>query len=373
MKKPRICIISTQIFSEQKLGGFGSMTKSLARSLVAQGYEVVVVVPKKKGGLAEAYGFKVLGLSLLEMFNPRTFRKINADIYHSQNPSLISTVAILGEPQKKHVITCRDPRNFRDWLIEIKDATWKRKLRNLPLTLFEEGPLIAWTMRRVDRVAYHAYWLKDKIRQMYRLKREPIFLPNIEEAPKTIPLKAKKPIICFVGRFDGVKRPELFIKLAGDFPQVDFLMVGKAEEERRQKVLERMARGCPNLKMLGYIDKFDGEELYEVYNRSWILVNTSSKEALSLALMEAAGRGCAILSYVNPDNFASRFGFWAKDNNFKEGLAYLLENNRWKEKGRLAHDYVYGTYRAEKAIDAHLKIYKELLEGSKNDKNKKKY
>jgi len=359
----RICIISSQILGPGKTGGFGSMTKQLARSLAERSIDVVVATLKRTGQKKEERidGFTIMRLSKLEAIRPSTYKNINADIYHSQAPNLMSTAAMIGEPHKKHVVTCRDPRDVSDWWLEFRDATWKRKLRNVPLLIFEEGPIIKWTIKRADKVAYAAHWIKAKTERMYGLKMPPVFLPNIEDVPEAVPEKTLTPTVCFVGRLDGRKRPELFIGLAGKFPHVSFLMVGKAEEGARQERLLKMASKYSNMNMFGYLDKFDGKELYEIYNQSWIMVNTASREALPLTIIEAAGRGCAILSHVDPDGFASKFGFAVTKDNFAEGLASLLENDRWREKGESAHAYVLETYGKKKAIDEHIALYEKLL------------
>jgi len=70
---------------------------------------------------------------------------------------------------------------------------------------------------------------------MYRLKTNPILLPNIENIPHKIPQKSPRPSVLFVGRLDKRKRPEVFIELAKGFPEADFYMAGKAEDDYRQK------------------------------------------------------------------------------------------------------------------------------------------
>src|SRR5262245_60056594 len=130
----KICIIANQVLSAQKIGGFGSMTKKLALSLAACGFQVVVAVPQGKGAqtLEGSGGFTTLPLSTWDMLNPQTFKRVNADIYHSQHQTIMSAVAMLAEPHKRHVVTCRDPRDLHDWLIELRYATWPRRWK-IPL------------------------------------------------------------------------------------------------------------------------------------------------------------------------------------------------------------------------------------------------
>jgi glycosyltransferase involved in cell wall biosynthesis len=361
--KTRICLVTSIFHGFGKIGGFGTMAKSLAMVLVDNGYDVVVAVPRRKGQaqVTEVRGFTVLGLTMAQMIDPRTYARIDADLYHSQSPNLMSVAAKLGNRDAKHVITCRDPRTISDWLIEIRDATWRRKIRNVALMLFEEGPLVKWAIRRADCVAYAARFLEEKITKMYRPRIPLTFLPNIERVPEAIPQKSDGPTACFVGRFDRRKRPELYIELARSVPEVTFLMVGRAEDAAWQRQLEEMAAPVDNLKLLGYIDKFDDDEFYGVYDSSWVLVNTASREAHPLTFFEAAGRGCAIMSFVNPDDFASEFGYWAKNEDFSVGMRSLLEDDKWRNQGKKAHEYVRRHYRYDLAAKAHTDLYATLL------------
>ncbi len=338
------------------------MTKQLALSLSTNGFEVSVMVPKKLVSKNDFDNqFKILPISILNSFNPFTYKKINADIYHSQNQNLISLMAMIFEKKKKHIITVRDPRTFKDWVTEFKYASWKRRIK-IPLNyFFEEGVVGKLAVRKADVVGCPAYFLKDKVERLYGLKKKPILFPNIENIPDIIPDKSVKPLVCFVGRLEGVKRPYAFIDLAQKFPNVDFVMVGKAESGNEQEKLQKVAKKSGNIKIVGFIDKFSSSKLYDIYDKSWIIVNTSAKEGLPVTFVEAAGRGCAILSGLNPDGFATKFGYWAKNDNFEEGLKYLLEGNNWAKAGKRAHEYVYSIYRADKAIENHVALYNRIL------------
>lgn len=360
----KVCIIASQITGFGKIGGFGSMTRKLAESLSQQHIEVVIAVPKRKEqhSIERFEGFTVIGLTPIQLLQRRTYKKINADIYHSQNPNLMTLVAQFAEPSKVHIITCRDPRNLRDWLTEFRYATWQTRLRIPFYYLFEESLLVSWAVRRADVVGCPAHHLKKKITKMHGLKKKTLLLPNLETIPSSIPEKAERPTICFIGRLDKRKRPELFIQLAHHFPHVQFNIIGRSDEKDRQIALEQSAVHLDNITMHGFIDKFASSELYNILNKSWILVNTSIREGLPLTFIEAAGRGCAILSKVNPDHFASQFGFCARNDNFIEGLHYLLEQNRWKDGGQKAFEYVRKIYDDNSAVQYHVALYKKAIQ-----------
>ena len=71
----------------------------------------------------------------------------------------------------------------------------------------------------------------------------------------------------------------------------------------------------------------------------------------------------AILSAVDPDGFASRFGVKVEADNFAAGLETLLYGDRWRVCGERAREHVRSTFELGTAIDRHLAIYNELLAG----------
>ena len=100
---------------------------------------------------------------------------------------------------------------------------------------------------------------------------------------------------------------------------------------------------------------------FEIYEESWVLVNGSLREGLPLVFIEAAGHGCAILSRLNPDGFASRFGFCLRDGDFEKGLAVLLSSNLWKARAKLEKKYVTEIYDETKAVNDRVQAYGNLL------------
>jgi glycosyltransferase involved in cell wall biosynthesis len=112
--------------------------------------------------------------------------------------------------------------------------------------------------------------------------------------------------------------------------------------------------------MPGHVDQFESGQVESVLSSSWILVNTSVREGLPNAFLEAAAHGCAILSSEDPDGFASRFGIRVEDDDFAAGLDQLLTADRWRERGGQGREYVRKTFELELAIGRHLNLYREL-------------
>lgn len=358
----RICLICVEIFAWGKYGGFGRATRIIGRELVKRGIEVFAVVPRRKGQkpLEELDGINILSFSPYFPFSAKDlYRKCNADIYHSQEPSFGTYLAMKEMPNRKHIVTFRDPRDFQDWRIEYELPSLS-KLQVLSNYLYESNFFVKRAVRRADDVFCIAKYLIPKVKFMYCLKSDPHFLPT----PVTIPDKIHKaltPTVCFLARLDRRKRPELFLELAKKFPHVKFIVVGKSRDKKWDTYLRNTYSNLPNLEMPGFIDQFSSDLHSQILEKSWIMVNTSTREALPNAFLEAAAHKCAILSKVDPDGFASQYGYHAKDDNFSKGLDFLLENQRWKERGELGYEYVKETFEINRAVDQHLAVYEQIL------------
>lgn len=336
------------------------MTRTIASELVKRGIEVCAVVGRGRGQkeVEELDGIKVLNFT-----NPLTsaklYRECNADIYHSEEVSLGSYIAMKAMPEAKHVLTFRDPRTFHDHLVEFRYAP--NKLFYPLAWLYYDNYLCGRAVKKMDALFTKAKFFIPKVRKMYDIKKDISFLPDAITIPSRIK-KSREPTVCFLGRLDPRKRPEIFFELAKEFPEIRFIAMGKSHNEKYEKHLRKKYGNMPNLEMPGHII---GKEKDKVLEDSWFLINTAAREGLPVSFLEACAYKCAILSNNNPDGFASNFGYYVKDNDFSAGLRFLLENDGWKQKGEKGYEYVKENYEFNKAIDMHISAYKRLLGISK--------
>jgi glycosyltransferase involved in cell wall biosynthesis len=351
-----VCLIATELFAWGRHGGFGMCTRTIGKHLVERGIDVSVVVPRGEGQrkVEELDGMMVHSFPLCRYpFTGPIYGGIGADIYHSEEPSWGSRVALEVLSGRKHMVTCQNPKTDDDWRGVYRFYPLRRRLFNSLL-----GDALKETVRRMDSVHCQAWHAIPKAREVYDLEADPGFLPNPIEVPRGKPRKADEPTVCFLGRFDGEKRPELFFELVGRFPDVRFVAVGKAHDEERDRRLRRLYGGIPNLELPGFVE---GREKIRLLEESWILVNTSVSECLPVSFLEAASHGCAILSFHDPDGFASNFGYHVTDGDLDRGLISLLEDDRWRGGGEKGYAYVSEVHEAEMVTDLHIEAYEALL------------
>ena len=351
-----VCLVSTEFFGWGRYGGIGRITRDIGAGLVERGTEVTVVVPKGEGqgAVEEAEGMRVHGFPLYSYpFTRPIYRQCDADVYHSQEPSWGSIVATKAMPSSRHMVTCQNPKSEGDWDRVNRFYPLRRRAFN---RFF--GERLKETVRSMDGVYCQARYIRPKVRELYGLEEEPMFLPNPVEAPEGRQRKAGEPTVCFLGRFDGEKRPELFFELARRFPEVEFIALGAPHDGARDARLRAQFQGMRNMVMPGFVG---GPGKLKALERSWILVNTSVSECLPVSFLEAAAHSCAILSFVDPDGFASRFGVHVEGLDLDSGLRWLLEGDRWRELGERGRAYVSEVHEKEKVIDLHLEAYEALL------------
>ncbi|MGH7563463.1 MAG: glycosyltransferase family 4 protein [Gemmatimonadota bacterium] len=358
----RVCLISVEIFAWGKYGGFGRATRTIGRELVKRGHEVSAVVPRRHG---QAPVERLDGMTVLSfpprrwLSSTRLLRDADAQVYHSCEPSFGTYLASRTRPDRAHVVTCRDPRDWEDWKTEFALPS-RSRLRVVANYVYENGPLVRRGVQRADAVYAAARCLVPKAQAIYRLRTPPRFLPTPIEIPEAVE-KASVPTVCFVGRLDRRKKPEVFFGLVERFPGVRFIAAGASNDPVWDQHLRDRYGSLPNLEMRGFVDQFKTNELSEILSHAWILVNTSAREGLPNSLLEAAAHRCAILSAVDPDEFASRFGWHAKDGDFDRGLRFLVEEGQWRERGLAGWRYVAQTFETGRAIESHLAAYRELL------------
>ena len=251
-----VCLTSIELFPDKVHGGFGRATRTIGRELVRRGVGVTVVVPRRSDAHPDEY--ELDGMRVMQ-FDPRRpwraialYRSCDADVYHSQDTSLGTRLAMRARPDRPHVITFRDPMDSRDWEIETRYSGHGRVGWSLYRT-FIDGPLVATAVARADACFCAAEFLRAKVRHKYGLETEPGFLPTPVGVPDRV-AKSARPTVCFIGRWEGRKRPERFFELARACPDIHFIAVGDAQDAMRDRELRASCSDVPNLELTGFID-----------------------------------------------------------------------------------------------------------------------
>ncbi len=349
-----VCLVATELFAWERLGGFGAATRMIGRGLAGRGVDVSVVVPAGEGQKRreELDGMSVHSFPLSHY--PATkpiYAGIGVDVYHSEEPSWGTRLALEAAPHAKHIATSQNPKTAEDWRLVEQHYKPRRRLYNRLI-----APTVNTCVKRLDAVYCQAKYIIPKTKTLYDLAADPRFLPNPVKIPSKT-AKSPEPTVCFLGRLDSEKRPEVFFELAECFPDVRFVAAGRAHDPERDAALRKRYGGVRNLELPGFLD---GAEKDKLLSESRVLVNTSVSECLPVSFLEAAAHGCAILSPHDPDGFATGFGHKVVGGNYVSGLRRLLDDD-WREAGEAGRRYVSETHEEGRVIDAHIRAYEEAL------------
>ena len=118
--------------------------------------------------------------------------------------------------------------------------------------------------------------------------------------PRSSSRTPEKPIdLLWVSRCQPIKRPHLFLDLAGQLPETRCRMVCPREDVALWNSVTSRAAGIPNVE---FIERVPYHEIQRVYDEAKIFVNTSEWEGWPNSFIQSGLGGTALLSLVvNPD------------------------------------------------------------------------
>ena len=188
--------------------------------------------------------------------------------------------------------------------------------------LGDSGILYESGLQRADViVCQHADQI-DAVRARYQ--RDARLIRSFCPYPVSAHEETRRKTILWMARVDSWKRPELFLDLAGHFPDQSFVLVGppsQVEPDKLPQLLER-AKGIPNLRVLAGVPFDDTPALFD---EALVFVNTSSAEGFPNTFLQAAATGTPIVSWaVNPEGVLERYEMgYCADQDWTRFLGYL--------------------------------------------------
>jgi glycosyltransferase involved in cell wall biosynthesis len=243
----RICLTAPEFFVAGNYGGFGAVVRKLAYELSMRGISTCVLVPRNGflQPIEQVDGYVVVsypGGAFTGLENARRFsilpEIIDAEVFHSQEPSVATCLAQIGCPSRKHIVTLQAPATAEDWekLWVGREIPEDGKRRFLQAYRNEVGSAVI----SADRVFVQSGHVVEKSMKLYDLTEPPEIMHNPVDVPEREPVKSRTPVVCLLGRWDPIKRPELFMQLAQRFPKVNFVAMGGCNSDgiEREQLLQ---------------------------------------------------------------------------------------------------------------------------------------
>ncbi len=187
---------------------------------------------------------------------------------------------------------------------------------------------------------------EDQVLQLQKYKQKKI--TNIKVIKNAYEIKdvnmGKKSSILWVARCDDWKRPELFLKLAENFPNEKFVMI--CPKGANIPYWIKIFHSAKTLKNLTFHEFIPFHEIDQFFRAAKIFVNTSVFEGFPNTFIQASKNRTPIISLkVNPDNFLTLYkcGFSCNDD-FNKMVGYLeklIENPElYLEYSQNSFDYM---------------------------------
>jgi len=275
----------------------------------------------------------------------RAMKKTDADVYFLETASPGVPLAAAFCKWKKKAFVYRTAS-----MLEC-NGQWIRDKKIL-------GKAFAWGLRQSSAVITQN--TKDQKNLLDTLSVSSVVIPNGLPILPTDNLK--KEYVLWAGRSEAVKGPRRFVELAKRLPQESFVMICQpATGDSDYENLKKEAMAVQNLRFCGKVAEIGG-----YFQKAKVLVNTSDSEGFPNTFVQAAAAGTAILSYVvNPDEFLTRYNCGlacsADFEKLKQGLAFLLENNRYIEIGQNGRRYAEQTHDITKIIERYKNIFRTIV------------
>jgi glycosyltransferase involved in cell wall biosynthesis len=311
----RIGVLATEFFDlgMGRMGGFGFAARQVVEVLHGQGdppIEVVLLAgaPRSPDGarVHEVHGTRLL-------YGSGSTTKDAMSIWRERFDAVITidfakryVRTLRALPRTPTVVWARDPRPSSAVAelatLRLPDDSPADGIESEVIADHSIATLLATSARwrRPLTVAGTAPFIVERFEERYGVTLdERVVLPNPITLQRVGP-PSERPTVAFLGRLEPVKRPWLVVELARRRPDVCFELMGGSWVSGWEP------HDLPdNVQLLGHVDELVKAERL---SRAWLLVNTSIHEGLPVSFCEALALGVPLLSTVDADGVASRFG-----------------------------------------------------------------
>lgn len=298
----KVCVVSTNIvpyFRGDMFGGAERQAAVILKALDKRGVDCTLVTSDLSKNVelpyrAENAYYSSDGVPILRFFTPRmtgilrALERVDADVYYQRNAGMITGVVAWF---------CR--RNNRVFVYGAGSDQEFDKKKAIPG--FRDRTMFFYGLRKADAVVVQNQAQQDALRAMLDLPS--VIIPNGVESH---PPEQKTDTVLWIGGLTTIKRPDVFLSVVKELPDVEFSIVGGpsgGEVSFGRHIQERAAK-IPNLTVVG---RLAPDEARRHVSRAALLVNTSAVEGFPNAFLEAWDAATPVVSFVDVDGLISRY------------------------------------------------------------------
>ena len=345
------------------LGGEAVQHGLLARAFRRKGHEVSMIV-RDRGQEEECVidGIRILktckqgsGIRGIRFFHPRitswwsAMGRANADVYYQSPAGMLTGLTALF---------CK--RNGRCFVFRLASDVNCIPGKQL-IGLRRDRKIYEWGLRSADIIAAQTNNQVKLLRENYGLIGDLVSMVcDIPESPGDD--VGRDIDAMWVSNIRPAKRPELFLELAAEIPDANFVMIGGASpgSEDLYQAIRSRAGTLANVEFLGFRPNV---EVNALLNRSKVFVNTSLIEGFPNTFLQAWARGVPVVTYFDPDNVISDQQLGLSVSSFRDlemsVRLLLVHPDRQREFGIRGRRFVTENHQ----VDAVVMRYLELIKG----------
>jgi len=284
-------------------GGAEIVNEELAKRLVQDGNEVILIVAGFKGALSEEIinGYKIIRLGDCWTVYWKAFQ------YYKKH--LIGWADLVIDEVNVIPFFCKfyvHPVKSILFIHQLCREIWFYQLF-FPLNLigYLIEPIYLWLLRDRKVVTVSESTRKNLLK--YGFKKENIYVISegieiepLKELPKIEEIKEKEPTILFLGAIRAMKRPDQIIKAfelaKKNIKNLKLWIVGGGGGKYFGKIMQ-LIDTCKYKKDINYFGKVEKEKKIELLQRAHLLCVTSVKEGWGLVVTEANSQGTPVIVY----------------------------------------------------------------------------
>jgi glycosyltransferase involved in cell wall biosynthesis len=224
------------------------------------------------------------------------------------------------------------------------------------------------TVKSADIIISQTQEQKDLL--LKNLKKDSIVIRNVFEIKEKKPKKQGRHII-WISTLHEWKGPEFFLKLAEEFPEEHFQLIGgPAPEDKNRSYFDAIKNKTKKIQNLEFIGFVPPDKIKDYLNQAKILVNTTpigphgyAIEGFPNTFLEAWYYSVPVISLVvDPDGVIekNKLGFCSGSfKQMKEDLRELLDNKElYSKMSQNSLDYIKDNHDIKKIIKKYLQVIK---------------
>lgn len=367
--RPHICFIAPNAYpllggpgNVEFIGGAELQQVLIARELAIRGYRVsMICLDFGQDECVIIDGITVLrafdlkaGFPVLRFVWPRlvkvwaAMKRADADIYYQRAASVWTGVMAFfcRWHSKKCIFAAAGNPDLEPVTSRIRYA--------------RDRWIYRYGLRHVDRVLVQNLEQAGLCRQHH--DREAVLVPNMYLPPPDRQLSDRSKIL-WVSTIRQIKRPELFLELARNLPELEFRMIGGPGRNEAALYESIRDRACEirNLEFLGFVPY---SRIEEHFDDAVLLVNTSESEGFPNAFLQAWARGIPTVSFVDAGARLQGRPVGLTTSSTKELIATvagLIANEAKRlEEGRRGAEYVTQNHSPESILELYEQIFENM-------------